>query len=89
MPFGFRCLTKTAFMRRPWRITPCPGVHAGAFLVVKHNSTDSKSLRYALTREYVCAAVPAVCGPVHIQNNKNKKYINNRYNLPIMRINML
>ena len=42
MPFGFRCLTKTAFMRRPWRITPCPGVHAGAFLVVKHNSTDSK-----------------------------------------------
>ena len=36
------CLTKPAFMRRPWRITPCPGVHAGAFLVVKHNSTDSK-----------------------------------------------
>jgi len=34
-------------------------------------------------------AVPAVCGPVHIQNNKNKKYINNRYNLPITRINML
>ena len=31
-----------AFMRRPWRITPCAGVHAGAFLVVKHNSTDSK-----------------------------------------------
>ena len=23
-------------------ISPCPGVHAGAFLVVKHNSTDSK-----------------------------------------------
>ena len=52
-------------------ISPCPGVHAGAFLVVKHNSTVSKRLRYALTREYVCAAVPAVCGPVHIKIYKN------------------
>lgn len=39
------------------------GFYAGAFLVVKHNSTDSKCLRYALTREYVCATVPAVCEP--------------------------
>ena len=26
------CLTKPAFMRRPWRITPCPAVHGWAFL---------------------------------------------------------
>ncbi len=26
------CLTKPAFMRRPWRITPCPAVHGRAFL---------------------------------------------------------
>ena len=28
----FLCLTKPAFMRRPWRITPCPAVHGWAFL---------------------------------------------------------
>ena len=28
----FLCLTKTAFMRRPWRITPCPAIHGWAFL---------------------------------------------------------
>ena len=26
------CLTKPAFMRLPWRITPCPAVHGRAFL---------------------------------------------------------
>ena len=26
------CLTKPAFMRRPWRITPYPAVHGRAFL---------------------------------------------------------
>ena len=25
-------MTKPAFMRRPWRITPCPAVHGRAFL---------------------------------------------------------
>ena len=29
---GFLCLTKPAFMRRPWRITPCPAVHGWTFL---------------------------------------------------------
>ena len=29
---GFLCLTKPAFMRRPWRITPCPAVPGWAFL---------------------------------------------------------
>jgi len=28
----FLCLTKPAFMRRPWRITPCPAVHGWTFL---------------------------------------------------------
>ena len=28
----FLCLTKPAFMRRPWRITPCPAVHGRTFL---------------------------------------------------------
>ena len=34
-----------AFMRRPWRITPRPCVHAWALLVFVCNSTDSKQLR--------------------------------------------
>nr|DAU91621.1 MAG TPA: hypothetical protein [Caudoviricetes sp.] len=25
-------MTKPAFMRRPWRITPCPAFHGRAFL---------------------------------------------------------
>ena len=28
----FLCLTKPAFMRRPWRITPRPAIHGWAFL---------------------------------------------------------
>jgi len=28
----FLYLTKPAFMRRPWRITPCPAVHGWTFL---------------------------------------------------------
>ena len=28
----FLYLTKPAFMRRPWRITPCPAIHGWAFL---------------------------------------------------------
>ena len=53
---GFLCLTKPAFMRRPWRITPCPAVHGWAFLAFRHNPTDSKHLRYAPLQEYVCAS---------------------------------
>ena len=53
---GFLCLTKPAFMRRPWRITPYPAVHGWVFLrFVGIISTVSKPLRYALRREYVCA----------------------------------
>ncbi len=54
---GFLCLTKPAFMRRPWRITPCPAVHGWAFLAFRHNPTDSKQLRYALLQEYVCTSL--------------------------------
>ncbi len=53
---GFLCLTKPAFLRRPWRITPCPAVHGWAFLAFRHNPTDSKHLRYAPLQEYVCAS---------------------------------
>ena len=50
---GFLCLTKPAFMRRPWRITPCPAVLGWAFLCfVGIISTVSRQLRYALTREH-------------------------------------
>ena len=56
MSKDFLCLTKPAFMRRPWRITPCPAVHGWVFLrFVGIISTVSKPLRYALRREYVCA----------------------------------
>ena len=51
------CLTKPAFMRRPWRIKalpvrPWPGI--SAFL--GHNSTFSMQLRYSPARKCVCAA---------------------------------
>ena len=52
---GFLCLTKPAFMRRPWRITPCPAFHGWAFLCfVGIISTVSKLLRYSPSRACVC-----------------------------------
>ena len=52
---GFLCLTKPAFMRRPWRITPCPAVHGWAFLCfVGIISTVSRQLRYSPSRACVC-----------------------------------
>ena len=49
------CLTKPAFMRRPWRITPCPAVHGWAFLCfVGIISTVSRQLRYSPSRACVC-----------------------------------
>ena len=51
----FLCLTKPAFMRRPWRITPCPAVHGWAFLCfVGIISTVSRQLRYSPSRACVC-----------------------------------
>ena len=50
-------LDETVETRRPWRGSPRPCVHAGAFLrLVGIISTVSKPLRYALPQEYVCAA---------------------------------
>ena len=47
---------ETVETRRPWRGSPRPCVHAGAFLrLVGIISTVSKPLRYVLRREYVCA----------------------------------
>ncbi len=52
---GFLCLTKPAFMRRPWRITPCPAVLGWAFLYfVGIISTVSRQLRYSPSRACVC-----------------------------------
>ena len=49
-------LDETVETRLPWRGSPRPCVHAGAFLrLVGIISTVSKPLRYALRREYVCA----------------------------------
>ena len=49
-------LDETVETRRPWRGSPRPCVHAGAFLcLLGIISTVSKPLRYALRREYVCA----------------------------------
>ena len=49
-------LDETVETRRPWRGSPRPCVHAGAFLCLMGIiSTVSKPLRYALRREYVCA----------------------------------
>ena len=52
---GFLCLTKPAFMRRPWRITPCPAVLGWAFLCfLGIISTVSRQLRYSPSRACVC-----------------------------------
>lgn len=49
------CLTKPAFMRHPWRITPCPAVHGRTFLCFMCIiSTVSKRLRYSRTRKCAC-----------------------------------
>ena len=54
---GFLCLTKPAFMRRPWRITPCPAVLGWAFLCfVGIISTVSRQLRYSPSR--ACVSLP-------------------------------
>ena len=54
---GFLYLTKPAFMRRPWRITPCPSVHGWAFLCfVGIISTVSRQLRYSPSR--ACERLP-------------------------------
>ena len=48
-------MTQPAFMSRPWHITPCPSVHAGALLYMDIILTASKLLRKA---QYI------VCSPV-------------------------
>ena len=49
---GFLCLTQPAFTRLPWRITPCPCVHAWASLAVFIILTASKpcEIRIAKSR---------------------------------------
>ena len=49
---GFLCLTRPAFTRLPWRITPCPCVHAWASLAVFIILTASKpcEIRIAMSQ---------------------------------------
>ena len=50
-------LDETVETRRPWRGSPRPCVHAGAFLCLMGIiSTVSKPLRYSASGEYVCAS---------------------------------
>ena len=49
-------MTKPAFTHRPWCVTPCPTVHGGAFLFVKHNSTASKQRSVSACKVYFTAA---------------------------------
>ena len=49
-------MTKPAFTHRPWCVTPCPTVHGGAFLFVKHNSTVSKQRSVSACKVYFTAA---------------------------------
>lgn len=53
---GFLCLTRPAFTRLPWRITPCPCVHAWASLAVFIILTASKpcEIRIAKSRLAGC-----------------------------------
>ena len=51
---NFLNLTKPSLLAIHGSIAPCPGVHAGTFLIfIWHNSTVSRQLRYSLTRESV------------------------------------
>ena len=61
-------LDESAFMRRPWRITPCPAVLGWAFLCfVGIISTVSRQLRYS-PPEPVCACRPGSsrCGSIYL-----------------------
>ena len=47
---GFLCLTRPAFTRLPWRITPCPCVHAWASLAVFIILTASKPCEICIVK---------------------------------------
>ena len=68
--FGFLCLTRPAFTRLPWRITPCPCVHAWASLAVFIILTASKpgEIRIAKSRLAGCRKFLTLwCNLVHMQ----------------------
>ena len=53
---NFLNLTKPSLLALHGSIAPCPGVHAGTFLIfIWHNSTVSRQLRYSLSRHLPCA----------------------------------
>ena len=47
---GFLCLTRPAFTRLPWRITPCPCVHAWASLAMFIILTASKPCEICIVK---------------------------------------
>ena len=66
---GFLNSTKPSKLAFHGSISPCPGVHAGTFLIfIWHNSTVSRQLRYALSQEYVCTPSPALTSLTLWQN---------------------
>ena len=76
---GFLCLTKPAFMRRPWRITPCPAVHGRTFLgsmciiLQTLNSSASRLLRAPCGWWHVRVLRPYFIGNNSVLCGKNKK----------------
>ena len=56
---NFLNLTKPSLLALHGSIAPCPGVHAGTFLIfIWHNSTVSRQLRYSLSRDCVSPTTP-------------------------------
>ena len=79
MHIEFHRMTKPAFTHRPWCVTPCPTVHGGAFLFVKHNSTVSKQRSVSACKVYFTAA-----GASGVSNNlKIKKHRINAMHLRV------
>ena len=63
---NFLNLTKPSLLALHGSIAPCPGVHAGTFLIfIWHNSTVSRQLRYSLSRHLPCATTRNANSPQH------------------------
>ena len=71
----FLCLTKPAFMRRPWRITPCPAVHGWAFLCfmcINLQYLNSFAIHQAISSElrFIWFTISIICFAVLISSLK-------------------
>ncbi len=68
------CLTKPAFMRRPWRITPCPAVHGRAFLFFLGIILQSLS-SFAIRRRGSACALPDARRLRHLRCDSNLQFM--------------